>query len=195
MAKNEQESEGASTLTDEQRIALLEKSVRLHRWLVLVICLVLIIALSVSITFGIISATAPDARMFTPQHFRQLQKQVAALNQQNQAQQKTITQLKQQVDVLQHSPGGTRAARMMRDTLIGQEQSFEQFIKSMKGGMHDLANMVPGSRTWLEVYDDALDKVMKQGAKRVKKLKQDWPENQGAAKTSAAAPSPDSHGE
>jgi len=191
MANKEQESGENSVLTEEQRITVLEKSVRLHRWLVLAIWLILIIALSVSITFGIISTTAPDARLFTPQHFHRLQQQVSALSKQNQTQQQTITRLQKQVDVLQHSPGGTRATRLMRDTLIGQERSFQQFIKTMEAGMHDLANMVPGSRTWLEVYTDALDKVMKQGNERVKQLKHDWPENQGVAPASAKSPGPD----
>ena len=175
MAKNDQEAPEEQALSEEQRIAILEKMVRLHRWLVFSICLLIIVALSVFITFSVVSATAPDAKLFTPQNFRQLQQKVAKLEKQHQDQQTRIKNLRQEVVTLQHSPGGTEATKLMRRTLIGQDQSFQQFIKAMKAGMHDLANMIPGSRTWLDVYEDALNKVSKEGDARLKQLKQDWP--------------------
>lgn len=182
-------------LTEEQRIAILEKSVRLHRWLVFAICLLLVIALSVLATFGVISSTSPYAGVMTPQNFQALQNEVKNLKQQNQTQTKTMDQLQQRIYTLEHSPGGSQATQLMRDTLIGQDQSFTQFIKIMKSGMHDLANMVPGSRTWLEVYEDALDKVINKSDARVKKLKQQWPDNQGVPATTTSSPGSDAQSE
>lgn len=175
MAKNDQEAPEEQALSEEQRIAILEKMVRLHRWLVFSICLLIIVALSVFITFSVVSATAPDAKLFTPQNFRQLQQRVAKLEQQNRDQQTRLKNLHQDLVTLEHSPGGTEATKLMRRTLIGQDQSFQQFIKAMQSGMHDLANMIPGSRTWLDVYEDALGKVAKESDARLKRLKQDWP--------------------
>lgn len=179
-------------LTEEQRIAMLEKSVSLHRWLVFALCLLAIIALSVLITFGVISATSPYADTLTPQNFQTLQQEVSSLKQENKTQAKALDKLQQRVHTLEHSPGGSQATQMMRDTLIGQDQSFARFIKIMKSGMHDLANMVPGSRTWLEVYEDALDKVLHKSSARVKQLKQQWPDNQGVAAPAANTSGPTS---
>lgn len=180
MAANDTQ-EQEEPLSEEQRITLLEKSVRLHRWLVFALWLLVVIAASILITFSVVSASSPYSGELTPQHFINLKKQVAALDKQNRSQQKRLDRLYQQIDTLEHAPGGRKATQMMRNTLIGQDQSFSRFIKVMKSGMKDLANMIPGSRTWLGVYEDALDNVIKKSDARVKKLKQQWPERQTIA--------------
>ncbi|WP_097459164.1 hypothetical protein [Mangrovitalea sediminis] len=188
MTKTEHSSE-ETLLTEEQRLALLERSVSLNKIVLLAVGLIIIVALSVTITIAVVRGMSGDAQLLSAPHFREMQQQLVKLDATVAQQKQEIQQLKTQVQALNQSPVGSGAA-MMRETLIGQEKSFALFVRSMKNGMHDLANMVPGSRTWLDLYSDALDKVIAQGQKRIKTL-QNWADTSAAPKPQDKAATPD----
>lgn len=61
-------------------------------------------------------------------------------------------------------------AATFQKTLIEQEQSYQEFLVAMKVGMFDLAKMVQGSRTWLDVYNEKLDDAQDWSELREKEL-------------------------
>lgn len=172
MAKSEQPTE-ETRLTEEQRLELLERSVNLNKIVLFVVGLIIIVALSVSVTITVVRGLSEDSHVMTAEHFRDMQQHLAKLETTVSQQNKELQQLQGQVQALNQSPVGN-GAELMRQTLIGQEKSFALFVRNVKNSMHDLANMVPGSRTWLDLYSEALDKVLAQGEKRIKTL-QNWP--------------------
>lgn len=178
MAKSEQSTED-TRLTEEQRLELLERSVNLNKIVLSVVGLIIIVALSVSVTITVVRGLSEDSHVMTAEHFRDMQQRVAKLESTVTQQRKELQQLQGQVQTLNQSPVGN-GAELMRQTLIGQEKSFALFVRSVKNSMHDLANMVPGSRTWLDLYSEALDKVLAQGEKRIKTL-QNWPSKSPSA--------------
>ncbi len=60
----------------------------------------------------------------------------------------------------------------MGRTLLGQEQSYQQSLAALKNGMRDLADMVPGSRSWLDDYNEEIDKAVNASMQRVKAIQQ-----------------------
>ena len=55
--------------------------------------------------------------------------------------------------------------------LLQQEESYQLHLTALKQGMRDLAKMMPGSRTWLEIYDEQMDEAIRQSKDRVRELK------------------------
>jgi len=115
-----------------------------------------------------------------------LQLQIAPLQQQIKDQQRLIGLLSQQSQKPVQQPaaegGGDSTAmaelqernkenvRMLARTLIGQERNYQQSLVALKEGMRELAGMTAGSRSWLEFYEEALDKPMSDSQARVKAL-------------------------
>ncbi|SIQ10403.1 hypothetical protein [Aquipseudomonas alcaligenes] len=115
-----------------------------------------------------------------------LQLQIAPLQQQIKDQQRLIGLLSQQSQKPAQQPaaegGGDSKAmaelqerskenvRMLARTLIGQERNYQQSLAALKEGMRELAGMTAGSRSWLEFYEEALDKPMSDSQARVKAL-------------------------
>lgn len=53
-----------------------------------------------------------------------------------------------------------------------QEQDYQGALLSLKSGMRDLANMLPGSRSWLSDYNEALDQALKHSHSRQEQIHQ-----------------------
>jgi hypothetical protein len=47
----------------------------------------------------------------------------------------------------------------LQQIILEQEQANQTFLETLRSGMYDLAHMLPGSRTWLEVYGEKVDKA------------------------------------
>ena len=60
--------------------------------------------------------------------------------------------------------------RMVARTLIGQENNYQHTLNALKEGMRELAGMTPGSRSWLDFYEESLAKPMADSQARVKAL-------------------------
>lgn len=156
----------AEQLSDEQRLSLLEAKVGKNRTVILIVAITMIVILSVSFTVLILKLLHVD-EPYAP---------LSAFDEQKAAIQLLRTELEKQNGAIanltltyQHSQVAT-----FQKTMIEQEQSYQEFLATLKLGMFDLAKMIPGSRTWLEVYNEKIDdgvKLSKQREKALKRLK------------------------
>jgi len=149
-------------LSDEQRISLLENKVGKNRTVITIVALTLIIILSVSITVLILKVLHVDEPYTSRSDFEQqglliLQLQTDVIEHKKTMAELTLTYEQSQVSVFQRN-------------LIEQEQSYQSFLAALRLGMFDLAKMVQGSRTWLDVYNDKLDEAQRLSRQREKDL-------------------------
>jgi multidrug resistance efflux pump len=183
----------AVILTDQQRIEQLEKAGKLNRLLIFGLAGALLLTLLTWLLVALLSSgdAADDQAQLASlasvealhKELGALQLQIAPLQQQVKDQQKLILLQAQQQMTL---PSGEAAAaaptesraqdhenvRMVARTLIGQEHNYQQTLTALKEGMRELANMTPGSRSWLDFYMESLAKPMADSQARVKALQQ-----------------------
>ena len=151
------------SLTEEQRIARLEKKVGQNRLLLTLVTLVIVIGISVSTTVGIIKLLRVDKPYATLSEVEEMATRIETMEAQ-------LVTLQTDMDGLVNnvSTGGNA---LIQKTLIEQEQSYRTFISTLQVGMVDLAKMVTGSRTWLEIYREQLQEVSAASEAREQALK------------------------
>lgn len=190
---NEKLADAAEPLDDSQRIELLESAHKLDRLLLMALGGVLLVILASWLTYAALLLSSDDetATMAT---VSSLQEQVAGLDQQ-------VADLKQQLasqqaNVAQHPESrvtvGTddpAVTRQVAKTLIGQERNFQQSLAALKQGMRDLAGMIPGSRSWLSFYHEALDAPLGESRARMKEL-EGWVDSLPTIEPAAPATAP-----
>lgn len=152
----------AEPLTEEQRIALLESKVGKNRTVITIVALTLIVILSVSFTVLILKLLQVDEPFVPKSSFEAQVQVISQLKDELAEQKKTIAYLNLSYEKSQ--------AAAFQQTLIAQEQSYQEFLTALKLGMFDLAKMVQGSRTWLDVYNEKLDDAMDLSEEREKAL-------------------------
>lgn len=193
------DTEAVSTdelLTDQQRIEKLEKAGKLNRLLIFGLAGALLLTLLAWLLVALLSSSAEEAAEDQAQlaslasvealqkELGALQLQIAPLQQQIKDQQKLILlQAQQQIapPTEAEAPAAASEAReqdrenvrMLARTLIGQENNYQHTLNALKEGMRELAGMTPGSRSWLEFYEESLAKPMADSQARVKAL-QKW---------------------
>ena len=163
-------AEEQDELSEEQRISMLEKSVTANKVVLLILALTLIVAISVTLTTMIISGMSEDSTLGEQEDFILIQQELTALKVQVAAQQATISKTEKAYSDLKGLLNNSSAPTFQR-VLLQQEKSYQEFIKSMKSGMYDLAHMVPGSRTWLELYTEQMNTVISLSQQRERELK------------------------
>ena len=163
-------SDEQEELSEEQRISMLEKSVTANKVVLLILALTLIVAISVTLTTMIISSMSEDSSLGEQEAFIQMKQELTALKEQVAVQQATITKSEQSYSELKGLLNNSSAPTFQR-ILLQQEKSYQEYIKSMKSGMYDLAHMVPGSRTWLELYSEQMNTAISLSQQRERELK------------------------
>lgn len=169
MAEKEK-AEEHDELSEEQRISMLEKSVTANKVVLLILALTIIIAISVTLTTMIISSMSEEGTLQEQEAFVQLKQELTVLKEQVASQQATIAKNEQTYSELKGLLDNSSAQTFQR-VLLQQEKSYQAFIKSMKSGMYDLAHMVPGSRTWLELYTEQMNTAISLSQQRERDLK------------------------
>lgn len=169
MSENDRSDEHEE-LSEEQRILMLEKSVTTNKVVLLILALTLIVAISVTLTTMIISSMSEDTSLGEQEAFIQMQQELVALKEQVADQQATLTKSEQSYANLKGLLENSSAPTFQR-ILLQQEKSYQEYMKSMKSGMYDLAHMVPGSRTWLELYSEQLNTAISLSQQRERELK------------------------
>lgn len=168
MAKQEEAEH--EPLTEEQRITALEERVGTNKIVLLVIALLLIVIISVSITLMTLSALGDDEEPVDATVFAELQAQIEKLQSSKEAQDKYIHALKKRQLLFQEQIESTSNLKLL--TIVReQEQAHQEFLDALRSGMYDLAHMLPGSRTWLEVYGEKVDLAEAHSKSREKELK------------------------
>ncbi|XXF07237.1 hypothetical protein J3Q00_14450 [Pseudomonas sp. D2-3] len=173
--------------SDEERLARLEKANRLNRILIFALALLLFIILSSLATSAVVKMLADEPPPFDPEafaalqhHAEELEKQVTALKE-DQKRQDALLKLAATppppppaAAVAPAAPPAQdiAALKLMGRTLLGQEQSYQQSLQALKNGMRDLADMIPGSRSWLDDYNQEIDKAVSASVQRTKAIQQ-----------------------
>lgn len=172
--------------SDEERLAKLEKANRLNRILIFALAMLLFIILSSLATSAVVKMLADEPPPFDPEAFAALQHRAeeleTELNTLKEDQKRQDTLLKLAATPPPPAPAAAAPAappsqdiaalKLMGRTLLGQEQSYQQSLAALKNGMRDLADMVPGSRSWLDDYNQEIDKAVNASQQRVKAIQQ-----------------------
>lgn len=176
-------------LSDEQRLALLEKSGKRDRIILFVMAGILVLTLISWLTISLIELFSEDEVVVSnSSQVEELQKQVTGLETQISNLELQLSQQNIQLSAMtgikanatpppaSATPSATAnndSVQQVARTLIGQELSFQESLAALKVGMRDLAGMIAGSRSWLDYYNESLDKPLADSQKRVKEL-QAW---------------------
>ncbi|OLU13275.1 hypothetical protein BVH01_23310 [Pseudomonas sp. PA1(2017)] len=172
--------------SDDERLAKLEKANRLNRILIFALALLLFIILSSLATSAVVKMLADEPPPFDPEAFAALQHRAeqleTELNTLKEDQKRQDALLKLAATPPPPAPASAAPAappsqdiaalKLMGRTLLGQEQSYQQSLAALKNGMRDLADMVPGSRSWLDDYNEEIDKAVNASMQRVKAIQQ-----------------------
>ncbi len=150
-------------LSDEQRISLLEGKVGKNRTFITIVALTLIVILSVSLTVLILKLLRADEPFVPISRFEEQKAIITQLRTDISDQQKLLAALTLTYDRSQ--------VAAFQQNLIEQEQSYQEFLSALRVGMFDLAKMVQGSRTWLDVYTETLEDAQRSSNQREKNLK------------------------
>ena len=175
-------------LSDAERLQQLEKVSKLNRLImfglagvVLVIVLVTVIVQAVTLMSSAPVDQTIEQIDGLKQQLHSMQGEVSELKQQLHLQEAQLAQVSQQqkgnlAGILKpaQDPG---TVDQLAKTLLGQESDFQQVVLTLQVGMRDLAYMLPGSRTWLEYYTDALNKSLATSKVRSAEIQQ-WAKGQ-----------------
>lgn len=185
---SEVETSADAVLSDAERLQQLEKSSKLNRLIiyglagaVLVIVLVTVIVQAVTLMSSPAVDKTVEQMDGLKKQLHSMQGEVADLKAQLHLQEAQLAQVAQQqkgnlAGILKpaQSPG---TVDQLAKTLLGQESDFQQVVLTLQVGMRDLAYMLPGSRTWLEYYTEALNKSVATSKVRSTEIQQ-WAKGQ-----------------
>jgi|GEM_PF-1234121 hypothetical protein len=159
-----------STLSPEQRLDALEATVGTNKLGLMIIALVILVGISIAIT-SLIMVNIGDDDKNADKSLRTLQTQMDEHIGRLDELSEQLILTSEKVNALDGSISNS-SNKTLRRILLEQEISNQQFIDAAKGAIYDLAHMVPGSRGWLELYNEQLDQAQEQSAKRQDILKQ-----------------------
>jgi hypothetical protein len=162
MKSETQESEGGA-LSEEERLQLLTTAGKRNRLFILALAGVLgsLMLVSVGLNIHSVFSVGDGPRI------QALEKQLLQLEQQLAVQQ---TALSNQEELLASQQASQLTGMFERvenpDTIAevskvlqAQERDYQQVMQGLKAGMRDLANMLPGSRSWLADYNEMIDRA------------------------------------
>tara|TARA_R110001592_G_scaffold258236_4_gene522037 strand:+ start:10795 stop:11355 length:561 start_codon:yes stop_codon:yes gene_type:complete len=145
-------------LTEEQRITALEDKVGSNKIILISIALFLIVAVSVTSTFFVVSLFAVDETLGDSEAVIALQAKVIELENTIEELRKITKSSKNEFVLLKEKVANSSNLKLQQ-IIIEQERGHQTFLDALRSGMYDLAHMLPGSRTWLEVYGEKIDKA------------------------------------
>ena len=187
--KKEEKTEEAVVLTEAERLQLLEGNNKLNRILLIVMLVIVGFALPITLTIALLGGSGDEeAGAASAKQTETLQEQVKMLKGQLSDLQTVLSTQSDQMKVLQTTvvaqasvpqyaapaessemPADSPAAASRPDpkmiaqitkVLLGQEVDMQQILLNQQNSMRDLANMVPGSRSWLEDYKESTNKLI-----------------------------------
>jgi len=174
-SQTQETEEGA--ISEEERLQLLTTAGKRNRLFILSLAGVLGGLMLVSIGLNIYNAFRADE---TPR-IQTLEQQVLKLKQQLAVQQTTLNnqeellasqQAAQLTGLFERAENPDSIAEVSK-VLRAQERDYQQVMQGLKAGMRDLANMLPGSRSWLVHYEEAIDRAQLNSRQRSEEI-QAW---------------------
>lgn len=176
MKSQTQETEGGA-ISEEERLQLLTTAGKRNRLFILALAGVLGSLMLVSIGLNIYSTFSADdgprIQALEKQLLkleRQLAVQQTALN--NQEELLVSQQASQLTGMFDRAENPDSLAEVSK-VLQAQERDYQQVMQGLKVGMRDLANMLPGSRSWLAHYEEAIDRAQLNSRQRSEEI-QAW---------------------
>jgi len=164
-----EDKENETSLTPEQRLDIIENKVGKNRIILWSVALFLVILISASITalliFSFSGQTAP-ASEYSDATTHTLEGQAELLEQYDIRLAELSSMLKVYDLRIQNNANST-----IQKILIEQEQAKQSFMETVRASIYDLAHMVPGSRSWLELYSEQLDTAAANSQQRIEQLK------------------------
>lgn len=154
--------EDENELSESQRLSILEETVATNRLMLMVVLVLALIGVSVGVTTLVVRLLGPDVTYVDTRSFARVEQDVAVLRDAALAWEQKASGMK----VILDSSHATAFKAMM----LEQEQSYQLHLNALKDGMRDLARMVPGSRTWLEVYEEQMNTAISQSKARMTQL-------------------------
>ena len=163
-----------SVLSEEERLQLLTKAGKRNRLFIVGLAVVLGSLMLVSVglnVYGLFS-TSDDPRIAV------LEKQVGKLEKRLALQQSVLSnqeellasqQASQLTGIFDRAENPDSIAEVSK-VLREQERDYQQVMQGLKVGMRELANMLPGSRSWLVHYEEAIDRAQLNSRKRSEEI-------------------------
>ena len=178
MKSETQESEGGA-LSEEERLQLLTTAGKRNRLFILALAGVLGSLMLVSVgmnLYSMFSAGDGPRIQALEKQLQQLEQQLAvqqtALN--NQEELLASQQASQLTGLFERAENPDTIAEVSK-VLQAQERDYQQVMQGLKAGMRDLANMLPGSRSWLADYNEMIDRAELNSRQRREEI-QAWSE-------------------
>ncbi len=176
MKSQAQESEDG-VLSEEERLQLLTRAGQRNRLFLLALGVVLgsLMLLSVGLNLYSLFSAGDEPRI------QALEQQVQRLEQQLQVQQSTLSnqeellasqQASQLTGLFERAENPDSIAQVSK-VLQAQERDYQKVMQGLKAGMRDLADMLPGSRSWLADYNEMIDRAQLNSRKRSEEI-QAW---------------------
>ena len=171
MSTDQEDNQTEAALTPEQRLDALENKVGKNRIVLMSVALILIVTLSASITafmmnyFGDVSSDSGASK--SSETIQALEGQAELLEQYDIRLAELSSQLKNLDSKIENSSNAT-----IQRVLIEQEQAKQKFMDTVRSAIYDLAHMVPGSRSWLELYSEQLDEATVKSQQREQALEE-----------------------
>lgn len=148
--------------SDSERLTVLEEAAAFQRKLLIGVLILAAITTSIAIALGVVRMIRPPSSYVEAEHFIALKKDVDKVVSTNKRWQGKIDELSLELDNSQ--------AATFKTLMLEQEQSYQLHLSALKNGMKDMAHMVPGSRMWLEIYNEQMDTALAQSNARMRKL-------------------------
>ncbi|MAD47240.1 MAG: hypothetical protein CMI02_08805 [Oceanospirillaceae bacterium] len=149
-------------LSESQRLSMLEATVSTNRVGLMIMAVSAVIAISVAVTVAVVNIMRPDISYVEAREFSRLQGDVEILKEAAIAYEKSVNKTRRILDASN--------ASALKALMLEQEQSYQTHLNALKQGMRELAKMIPGSRTWLDIYDEQMDIALEQSRARMKRL-------------------------
>lgn len=152
------------SLTEEQRITLLEESARKSRFMLIGVIAALAVFVVITLFLLAMQLMNPPSSFADAATYQKIIKEIEQQEKQNKNWYKQVDTLRLELDNSQ--------ASVFKALFFEQEENYQLHLQALKQGMRDLAHMVPGSRTWLEIYNEKMDAALARSEARMKKLAQ-----------------------
>lgn len=152
------------SLTEAERISILESTVRTNRLIIFIVTAALALFAIVTVVILVVQLMNPPSGFADASSYQEIIKEIKQLEDKNKSWHKQVDSLRLDLDNSQ--------AAVFKTLFFEQEENYQLHLGALKQGMRDLAHMVPGSRTWLEIYNEKMDAALARSEARMKKLAQ-----------------------
>lgn len=177
--KSETQEPERGALSEEERLQLLTTAGKRNRLFILALAGVLGSLMLVSVGLNIHSVFSAGDGL----RIQALEKKLLQLEQQLAVQQTALSnqeellasqQASQLTGLFERAENPDTIAEVSK-VLQAQERDYQQVMQGLKAGMRDLANMLPGSRSWLADYNEMIDRAELNSRQRREEI-QAWSE-------------------